>query len=137
MQSPHFWTLASSNFTGGIKIEVTFNCDPRHVTNTVKSMFSQVNQILIEIKMCAVINLLLIFEIKGWCQRIVCSNRLSFGTIGLVEDDRNTKPHKNKTRKYKLISKRLFSINKNRTPHLYFSSYHISTIYYLFRFLFV
>ena len=43
VQSPHFWTLSSEKFVGGIKIEVSFNCDPRYVTMTVKSMLAQVN----------------------------------------------------------------------------------------------
>lgn len=42
VQSPHFWTLSSDRYCGGIKIEVSFNCDPRYVTQTVKSMLSQI-----------------------------------------------------------------------------------------------
>jgi solute carrier family 30 (zinc transporter), member 5/7 len=49
VQSPHFWTLSSDNFVGGIKIEVSFNCDPRYVSNTVKSMFAQVSQLFTSI----------------------------------------------------------------------------------------
>lgn len=42
VQSPHFWTLSSDRFCGGIKIEVSFNCDPRYVTQTVRQMLLQV-----------------------------------------------------------------------------------------------
>lgn len=42
VQSPHFWTLSSEKFTGGIKIEVSFNCDPRLVANTTRQLFSQI-----------------------------------------------------------------------------------------------
>lgn len=42
VQSPHFWTLSSERFTGGIKIEVSFNCDPRLVSNTTRQIFSQI-----------------------------------------------------------------------------------------------
>lgn len=42
VQSPHFWTLSSDKFMGGIKIEVSFNCDPRYVMQTVKSYFAQI-----------------------------------------------------------------------------------------------
>jgi len=42
VQSPHFWTLCSERYVGGIKIEVSFNCDPRYVTLTAKSLFKQI-----------------------------------------------------------------------------------------------
>lgn len=42
VQSPHFWTLSSEKFTGGIKIEVSFNCDPRMVSNHARQYFSQI-----------------------------------------------------------------------------------------------
>lgn len=42
VQSPHFWTLSSEKFTGGIKIEVSFNCDPRMVANTTRQLFTQI-----------------------------------------------------------------------------------------------
>lgn len=42
VQSPHFWTLSSEKFTGGIKIEVSFNCDPRLVSNHTKQLFAQI-----------------------------------------------------------------------------------------------
>lgn len=41
VQSPHFWTLCSGKFTGGLKIEVSFNCDPRYILLTTKSMLAQ------------------------------------------------------------------------------------------------
>lgn len=42
VQSPHFWTLCSEKFVGGIKIEVSFNCDPRYVSMTARSLLSRV-----------------------------------------------------------------------------------------------
>lgn len=51
VQSPHFWTLSSTNFTGGIKIEVSFNCDPRLVANTSRKLFKDIgiNDLYIQI----------------------------------------------------------------------------------------
>lgn len=43
VQSPHFWTLCSEKFVGGIKIEVSFNCDPRYVSMTARSLLSRVS----------------------------------------------------------------------------------------------
>lgn len=42
VQSPHFWTLSSDKFCGGIKIEVSFNCDPRYVSQKTRSLLTQV-----------------------------------------------------------------------------------------------
>ncbi|CAF0853229.1 unnamed protein product [Brachionus calyciflorus] len=42
VQSPHFWSLSSDKYCGGIKIEVSFNCDPRYVQQTVRSMLLQI-----------------------------------------------------------------------------------------------
>ncbi len=42
VQSPHFWTLSSDKYVGGIKIEVSFNCDPRFVSMTARSLLSKV-----------------------------------------------------------------------------------------------
>jgi zinc transporter 5/7 len=42
VQSPHFWTLSTDKYVGGIKIEVSFNCDPRYIMMTVRTMLSQV-----------------------------------------------------------------------------------------------
>ena len=42
VQSPHFWTLSSEKFVGGIKIEVSFNCDPRYVSMTTRSLLNKI-----------------------------------------------------------------------------------------------
>ncbi|RNA01757.1 zinc transporter 7 [Brachionus plicatilis] len=42
VQAPHFWTLSSDKFCGGIKIEVSFNCDPRYVSLKTRSLLTQV-----------------------------------------------------------------------------------------------
>lgn len=51
VQSPHFWTLSSDKYVGGIKIEVSFNCDPRFVSMTARSLLSKIgiNDVYIQI----------------------------------------------------------------------------------------
>ena len=31
VQEPHFWTLCSNYYSGGLKLEVTANADPKYV----------------------------------------------------------------------------------------------------------
>lgn len=74
VQSPHFWSLSSDKYVGGIKIEVSFNCDPRYVTMSVRSMLAQVIRFfLIKIDNLKFKKI----DFLDWNRRRLHSNRLS------------------------------------------------------------
>jgi len=51
VQEPHFWTLCSNYYSGGLKLEVTANADPKYVISHTQMIFRSVgvNQLYVQL----------------------------------------------------------------------------------------
>ena len=51
VQEPHFWTLCTNYYCGGIKLEVSKDCDPKYVISHTQHIFRSVgvNQVYVQL----------------------------------------------------------------------------------------
>lgn len=52
VQEPHFWTLCSNYYVGGVKLEVAKDCDPKYVISHTQMIFRSVgvNQLYVQLE---------------------------------------------------------------------------------------
>ena len=52
VQEPHFWTLCSNYYVGGVKLEVSKDCDPKYVISHTQMIFRSVgvNQLYVQLE---------------------------------------------------------------------------------------